>query len=101
MSEKIIKEICKEVDLSIEQKIATNNLVELIYKVLDDFDGYPKKFTDMILEIHNDVDAFRASYIVDHLEYDIKSKKPIPMSDWIIHSLKESKEKNIEFWREN
>ncbi len=98
MSKKIIKEICKEIDFSIEQKVATNNLVELIYKIIDDFDNYPKKFTDMILEIHNDIDAFRASYIVDHLGYDIKSKEAIPVPDWLINFLKETREKNIEFW---
>lgn len=94
----MIKEICKEIDLSIEQKVATNNLIELIYKVIDDFDNYPKKFTDMILDIHNDVDAFRASYIENHLEYDIKSKDAIPMPNWLVDFLKETKEENIEFW---
>ena len=99
MSEKIIKKICKEVGISIEQKVVTNNLVELIYKVIDDFDSYSKKFTDMILEIHNEVDAFRSGYIVNHLEYDTKSKEAIPIPDCLVDFLKETKEKNIEFWR--
>jgi len=97
----MIKEICSELDKSIEQRVVDNNFIELIYKVIDNFDIHPKKFTDMILEIHNEVDSFRASYIMNHLDYDIKLKEPIPIPEWLIEELQKIKQKYIEFWNKN
>lgn len=98
ISKEIIKDFCSEIDFSIEKKVVTNKLIEIIYIVIKDFTGYSQKFINMLLDVHNDVDGFRASYIVNHKDYDLQRKEEIIMPDWLINSLKEIKQNNIEFW---
>ncbi|OGI60030.1 hypothetical protein A2641_02545 [Candidatus Nomurabacteria bacterium RIFCSPHIGHO2_01_FULL_37_25] len=93
MSKEIIQGICKEIDnIVLENKRDYSYLRELIMKVIVDDKNYPKRFVDMIDDIHED-DSFTAETEEEAKEYNSHSPEQF------IIFLKQSKEKNIEFWR--
>lgn len=91
-----MKEICKEIDLVIQQRKITDNLLKLVSKVIDEEEYSDNSWVSMVYDIHNEIDQLVAQSKIDPNTKELI----IPIPNWLIDFLQETKKKNIEFWQE-
>lgn len=94
----MIKEICKEVDICIENRALSKKLVDLIRVFMKNTKALNSRDSDMVLSLDSEIDMFIAGRLTNDPKFDESAFTSIPMPDWLVDCIKETKEENIEFW---
>lgn len=94
----MIKEICKEIDVCVDNRTLSKKLVDLVYVFMKNTKTFDTKDSNMVLSLYNEIDMFIAGRLTSDPEFDERTFTSITMPDWLVDFLRETKEENIEFW---
>lgn len=98
MDNEVVKNICYKIDSTIQSNLLDNGFLESLHYAIDIFDNLTEQEKNFVLDIHNEISGFIASYIVNHQDFNFEADESIIVPKWLVEYLREIKEENIEFW---